>query len=406
MENLPFKGDLRFGVGITLMLIASFQKNRSCKANTILSIFIIWVTFGLINTIYYTTTVLINLILLWSLGLNQYYFTLINFLNLYAYKAYGKILDPRISGSFDISGIIIILVIKIGYIAQSFDRNIENTLDYIFFIPGLVTGPIMPYLTFISRDKSVKASFPAIEMLKTLGFLAGYLLGKACPFLTYSLDQKYSFVYRMLFLYAFNITARCKFHFAWNFGHCCFILQNFPDFLNIEFSKVEFLENVDEITKGWNKFVGLWLKTLFFNPLKKKSLLLALVVSYTTSAVLHGLNLGYLTFFFSIAIYRAAVMRANLLIKNRILRKVQCILFIMYFSMPFYLLDIPRLFEVWKSVYFYGHIYFTFWLVIYWGERLIGKNPVEDEAKKFKLLKESSLTNEINTKMETKAKVE
>jgi hypothetical protein len=395
LANLP--GEARLGLSLGMILILSMNKKMSCKTNLLVSVLILWITYGVKNTVFYLFSVLINLFLLKMLGLNQYVFTILNISNLCIYKTFAKWIDHRIGGTFDISGILMILTVKMGYLSMEFQGDFNSALDYVFFIPGLVTGPIMPYRIFLLQntklndvkgsviDKSKPNRFPWFAMLKTLLFLAIYGIGKSFQFLDYFLIKDQSFFKKIAFLYLYNVTGRSKFHFAWNFAHVCFSLQDFPDFLNINFGHVEYPESIANISQGWNKFISLWLKTMFFNPLKSKSMILAVGITYLVSGTLHGINPCYLIFSFSFGIYRKTIDRANKAIKYKIIRQIQMILFIMYFSMPFYLLDIPLLFKVWKNVYFYGHVYCTFWLLVMVYEMNFKKNqPVQDQVQNIK----------------------
>lgn len=395
--------EARFILGAVIVLIASIFKNRNYKINTILALLIIWITFGHINLIYFSLSVILNVFLLFKFKFNEYVFTILNLLILYIYKFIGKSLDPRISGTFDISGLMMIQTVKMSYLSKYFDNNIQNVLGYIFFIPGLITGPIMPYDVYIKRDQKPHVQFPIKEFVVTLCYLISYLILKRFPLLNYVLNDKTPFILKIPFLYLYNISGRLKFYFAWNFAHCCFILNNFPEYLNIIFEHVETPESVSEITTGWNRFINTWLSTLFYKPLRVKSQALAIIVSITFSAFLHGINLGYIAFTAFFSLYRQPVARANEFLKYKILKKIQMIFFVMYFSMPFYLLNMKSLYQAWKSVYFFGHIYFTIWLLICWIEKLSMKIKAKVESRKQadvkpRLLKKEKSSSSVSSK--------
>ncbi|ELA42375.1 uncharacterized protein VICG_00473 [Vittaforma corneae ATCC 50505] len=384
IEKLPIdKIDIRYLLSMAIILISSIKKKRTTFQSTVLAILILWIAFGLKNTAFVLVSIAINIILLWIFRLNEYCFTVLNILNLYVYKMLGKSFEPRIRSTFDVSGILMLLTVKMGYISKFFDGNIANILDYIFFIPGLVTGPTAPYREFANRDRKVDVAFPYKQALITLVFLTSHAFLRVFPFKDYILSPDMPVIFKFIFLYLFNLCGRTKFHFAWNFAHCCFILYNLPEYLNIDFCKVEFTESVREISSYWNQFISLWLKTLFFNPLKEKSISKAVIVSHLSSAALHGINPCYLIFFLSFAMYSKPVSFANNILKFKILKQVQMIFFISYFSMPFYLLDVKELFAIWKNVYFYGHVYFTFWFIYYWATKIFRKSKkIKDESKK------------------------
>lgn len=365
MTELISMVEVRFFLALALVMTASIYKNRSVKTSLVLALVILYVAFGLRNTAYLIASVALNFALMWTGIMNQYTMTVVNILNIYLYKTVGHYLEPRIRGTFDITGFLIVLTLKMGYLARDYDKNADNAVDYIFFIPGLLTGPTTPYKDFIRRDKVANVSFPTLSFLKTVAYLAIHAVLRSFPFKDGIVDPKLSLGMRLVCLYLFNLSGRMRYHFAWNFAHCCFTLNNLPEFLNIDFAKVEFTESVREISSHWNKFVSVWLKEMFFLPLKAKSVGQAVLASYIISGALHGLNPCYLVFSLSFGAYSHSITKANELLKYKALKIIQMIGFVSYFSMPFYLLSLKDLYMVWKSVYFYGHIYCTFWLVYF-----------------------------------------
>lgn len=379
IEKLPVNiTDIRYISAILIILIASIKKQRSTKNTCILALIICWVAYGLKNTIYLLISIILNLIIMWSFKPNEYIITITNIANLYCYKLFGRFFEPRIDGTFDISGALMLLTIKMGYVTKYFDKNLENFLEYIFFIPGLITGPAIPYDEFNKKDKKKPVPFPYKEALIALLFLVAHAILRLFHFKSYVLSNENSFLIRLISLYFFNVLGRTRFHFAWNFAHCCFIMYDLPEYLNIDFYKVEFTESVKEISLNWNKCVSLWLRTLFFNPLKAQSIAKAVIVSHLISAALHGINPCYAIFTLSFGMYSKPVTFINNFIKYKILRQIQMVLFVTYFSIPFYLLNLSELYLVWKQVYFCGHIYFTVVFLYYWYNKLFASKVKKD----------------------------
>lgn len=368
--------EVRFVLALALAMTASIYKDRTVKTNLMLALAILYTAFGLKNTTYLISSVLFNLALMRIGIMNQYTVTVVNILNIYVYKALGHYMEPRIRGTFDITGFLITLTLKMGYLVRDYDRNVGNSLDYLFFIPGLLTGPTAPYKDFVKRDRTTSIRFPTLVFLKTTVYIAIHMALRSFPLKDGILDPKLSFGMKLVCLYLFNLSGRMKYHFAWGFAHCCFILNNLPGFLNIDFVKVEFTESVREISSHWNKFVSAWLKEMFFLPLKDRSMGQAVLVSHLASAALHGLNPCYLIFSLSFGVYSHSITKANELLKYKALKIIQMAGFVSYFSMPFYLLSLRELYMVWKSVYFYGHIYCTFWLIYFNALKCIKSKPM------------------------------
>jgi len=369
--------EARFLAAMLFTLASSIYGRKSCRRNAIFAIFVLYVAYGARNMVYLSLSLLLNIALVNLIKMDEYIITLINILNIYLYKYIGHYLEPGISGTFDITGFLMILTIKMGYLVRDYDHNISNCLDYILFVPGLLTGPTISYKIFLETPEAKKFSFPIRNFVFTLALGMLYAILKCFDFKHYILDNSTAFPKKLLSLYLYNLSGRSKFHFSWTFAHCCFILRGFPGYLNIDFKSVEFCESVREIATNWNKFVSSWTREFFFLPLKGRSTRLAVLVSYLATATLHGFNLCYFIFSLSFCIYSQPITRANELIKFRTLRIIQMFGFVSYFSMPFYLLDYKELYHVWKNLYFFGHIYCTFWLIFF----KIRKNAPKSDKK-------------------------
>lgn len=87
------------------------------------------------------SSVILITALLWAIRPEEYYITALNIMNLYVYNIFGVRFDPRIGGTFEISGALMLMVVRMGNATKYFDGNTENILDCIFFIPGIITGP-------------------------------------------------------------------------------------------------------------------------------------------------------------------------------------------------------------------------------------------------------------------------
>ncbi|KAI5170318.1 lysophospholipid acyltransferase, partial [Pancytospora epiphaga] len=208
-------------------------------------------------------------------------------------------------------------------------------------------------------NKTEKKQLPLKQSLKTLLFLSIYLRFNKYPFKSLILSEDTPLPTRLVLLYLYNVVLRTKFHFIWNFSHCCYILYGRDEFLNIDFFKVEFTESVREISSNWNRFVTRWLKEMFFIKLKSTSMspTMAAIVTHLISASLHGLNACYLVFFMSLGTFSKLITRINGLIPVKFIRQFQMVWFITFFSMPFYLLNLKETYLIWKAVYFYGLVY-------------------------------------------------
>lgn len=396
--------EVNYGLALVAMLVFSTYRRHPQSISFIFACIILYLAYGIHNTAYLLAAVSFNLFLLrLDIGfLNEYYFIVINIIILYFYKIFGRRIEPNIQGTFDISGFLMLLIVKSSYLRSEYgkkqyeqsgthgrgeeakeeagdnnrskgginsaekesrdDRVVEtkslsDALEYLLFIPGLLSGPTPTYAEFVSADRKAPSSFPWKRFIKALAFLGIYMAFRSYPFKKAIVDPGASLLRRLLFLYLYNFVLRNKFHFIWNYADTCFILHNFHNLLNIEFRKVELCESVREISANWNKFVSRWLKHFFFIPLRRKSTNAAVIGTYVASACFHGINCCYLIFFLSFGLFSGVITRVNQSIPYRFLRRLQMVLFVSFFSMPFYLLDLNETYQIWKAVYFVGVVY-------------------------------------------------
>jgi len=417
--------EMRFVLASFLMLVFSLKRVRSPLINVFLVSAILLLAYGLNNLIILLSLFSLNIVLIYSAShlLNEYSFIMLNLALLYCYKMFGKYLEPRIASTFDISGCIMILTIKMTYLRRDIrvvaeegtgkstgnevnskhtdgsfsylkiffsSRSLRGTkypafsdfIRYLFFIPSLLSGPAPSFASFVKVNTTAKTPFPFRHFALTMLCMLLYGVFKSVPFIGYILDPKSSFAAKIIAVHTYNIISRMKFHFIWNLAHCCFLLNNIPDLLNIDFYKVECTESVREISANWNRFVSNWVKEFFFVQLKNHSMKSAVIVAHLASAILHGVNTCYLLFTLSFGIFSPVITRVNLLIPFKIARQLQMVFFVSYFSMPFYLLDINELYRVWKALYFYGHVYCGSLMIIFGAIDVIKRLKLKAELKK------------------------
>ncbi len=186
---------------------------------------------------------------------------IVNILFLYAYKALGSYFIPDIHGTYDISGILMTMSIKAAYVLKYNDGDLRKCLMYLLYTPGLTTGPVIPYSTFIAKNKRTLFSLNFLNsFFVSLTSLFIYSKYKNYPFLEKIKSEDSFFIEKLIYLYFYNLVNRCKFHFAWRFSHCCFCLFGHSNFLNIKLKEVEMAISTKEICANWNIFVSVFLK--------------------------------------------------------------------------------------------------------------------------------------------------
>lgn len=369
------EAEFRFLIAIILTLVFSMiLKKRKGLLNFLCATLILYITFDYIQMAYIFTSIIINIGLLYICKFNEYSLTFLNFIILYIFKLKGKDFESKINGVCDISGVLMLNTIKMSYLGKEFDRNrhtICDLLGYVLFIPGLILGPTCTFLEFVQTQTSENIQIPYQSLcisslfLIFVKFFENYFPSKVL------FEKNTSFFKRLLNLYLYNLGQRCRFYFVWNFSNGCYLLQGFKDMLNIKFIMVETSTSIKDLSQGWNVKTNKWLKECFFDKLKHKSIFFASVVTFAVSALWHGINPGYLIMFMSFCFSIPVIKGINKLMLKYvpffypILSRIQMILFVMYFSLPFFLLNVKNLIKVWKSVYFYGHAYCLCGFILY-----------------------------------------
>lgn len=370
--------EIRFVAAIILTLIFSATiKKRTGGLPILCAIIIMYITFDYLQMVYVCTAFIVNLSLLFIFRLKEYPLTVVNFLILYIFKYKGKDFEPKIAGTCDISGILMLTTIKMSYLGRDYDRKkhkISDVIGYLLFIPGLILGPTCTFLEFVETPYPTEyiSPFP----LPTLGisfiFLIFVKLFQNYFPVSILYNTDINIGHKLYNMYFYNLGQRCKFYFVWHYSNGCYLLQGFNDMLNIKFIEVETARSIKDLSNGWNRRTNRWLKECYFDKLKNRSIFLASFVTFTVSALWHGIKPGYLIMFLSFCFAIPVLKGINTLIQRYIpitfpvLSRIQMIFFTMYFCIPFFLLDVPELMKVWKSVYFYGHIYCTIGFLIYY----------------------------------------
>ncbi|ADM11599.1 uncharacterized protein Eint_051520 [Encephalitozoon intestinalis ATCC 50506] len=364
----------RFLASLFLTLFTSYTMRNRARAHHLLSaMLILYIAFDYKHTAYILGSIFLNSLLLKYIPMSEYSFTLFNILILYIYKIFGPLFEERISGSFDISGVLMLMTIKMCYLGKEYDRktnSIKDALSYMLFTPGLMLGPTPTFKDFIQNKYEEPKRPPYGTFLKSFAFLILFQALRISVPRSHLLEENTSLLSRLIYLYLFTVGNRIKFYFAWHFSHGCFAFQNFPDLLNADFMKVELATSVKDLSTYWNICTGIWLKNCFFLPMKEKSIFWASIATSGVSALWHGINPCYLIMFLSFSSSIPIVKENNKLLQRFcpslfwILSRIQMLLLTTYFTTSFFLLSISDLIHVWKGVYFAGHVFLVFSLAV------------------------------------------
>ncbi|KAH9411338.1 putative membrane-bound O-acyltransferase [Ordospora pajunii] len=380
------------------MLISYNMKNRSAIHSLVSSLIVLQIAFDYKHMLYLIASLSFNMILLKCSSMSRYSFTIINIAILYIYKTFGIHIEQRISGAFDISGILMLMTIKMSYLGKEYkkDRNtIRDALSYVLFIPGLLMGPVPTFESFMkNRYERPKKLFHG-AFLKSILFLILFQTIRISIPKEYITQNLLPLPIRLMCLYLFTVGNRLKFYFVWHFSHGCFIFQNFPGLLNIDFLKVELATDVKELSNYWNIYAGVWLKDCFFDPIRGKSTFWASIATTTVAALWHGISPCYLIMFLSITTSNAIVKKNNAIVMKFcpsmfwILSRAQMFIITSYFTPSFFLLNLSELLNTWHGVYYIGHVFILLSLVL----QMILKSIIHEELQKSKQTGKNKICN-------------
>ncbi|CAD26666.1 hypothetical protein [Encephalitozoon cuniculi GB-M1] len=364
----------RFLASLLLTLFVSYtMRNRTRTHNLLSAVLILYIAFDYRHTAYILASISLNTFLLRYTETSAYMFTVLNIVILYIYKIFGALFEERISGSFDISGVLMLMTIKMCYLGKEYNKRtdtVKDALSYILFIPGLMLGPAPTFRSFMENKYERPKRPPYATFLKALGFLVLFQVLRISIPRSHLLEEDVLLPMRWAYLYLFTVGNRIKFYFAWHFSHGCFAFQNFPDLLNADFMKVELATSVKDLSTYWNVCTGVWLKNCFFVPMKEKSIFWASIGTSAISALWHGINPCYLIMFLSLSASIPIVKENNRLLQSFfpslfwVLSRIQMLILTTYFSASFFLLSVSDLMYVWRSVYFAGHVFLAFSLAV------------------------------------------
>lgn len=281
--------------------------------------------------------------------------------------------------------------------------NILEYLGYTFCFSCVLGGPAFEFSTYkrgcdgthmYDKDGKPLGKIPSnfmptlIPFLKCLGTLVVYIVvGGAFPLLDTVDPQKNTptiltpvflakpWPYRYMFQWCGLLAIRMKYYFAWicaeganNIWYAGFDgfdekgnALGWTTANNLDMFKFETAENIQTLSKEWNKKTSAWLTRYVY--IRTNGNLLAV---YGTSAFWHGFYPGYYMFFLSVPL----LTMCERVIKKKIspyfpeakwspygvVGILVTSFFIEYMVIPFVLLARDRSFACYKSHYFFGHI--------------------------------------------------
>jgi lysophospholipid acyltransferase len=321
------------------------------------------------------------------------------------------------SGEVDISGLLMVLVLKVTACALNYQdaattkasemsefqnrrhlKRLPSALDYaswLMFPCTLVSGPAIEFRDYSDwlRDRGVYArgtpNRVAPATRKLLGAIACLGIYQAVA-MRYTIENtylnpswaQYSLAERIWHVYVYGQGNRAKYYFVWMMadfaatvsglgfsGYDAMGKARWDTAANIYPIGVEKSVTLNAIPLSWNVKTGLWLRHYVYDrvtPKGKKPGLLQILITQIVSGVWHGLHAGYWLFFVSSAfavnagrlMYRWKQTRVPE--KYRVLVDVPLWAFthvaLNYMCAAFILVDLKQCIQSWSSMHYFGHV--------------------------------------------------
>jgi hypothetical protein len=272
---------------------------------------------------------------------------------------------------------------------------------FVFFFPSFLAGPavfIRDYRSFIDKSmfKDCEGGKPpgvARAVLKPLGqglLTLPFVLGSLALFPPlYLTTEKYfnaPLWERYVRLIVHVTLCRAKYYFGWYLAEASFTATGFSyngrdknghvkwdRVTNCYPVRVEFASNIRSITDNWNVFTAIWLKNYIYFRFPDQRSFLPTVVTYACSAFWHGFYPGYYLFFLHAAVLTEVGKMLRRKVRPLFMKDettpnypakylydlggtIAVMSIIDYAGCSFILLEFGPVFQIWKSVYFYGHV--------------------------------------------------
>lgn len=291
-----------------------------------------------------------------------------------------------------ISGSVMLMVIKYTSLSSSAPAvGIIDWLGWTFFLPSFFSGPTLElneYLEYLTWAKDSSNNI-IIDSKKTVTKAFWYL-----PFIVFgsqyfpiwhttSFQATEGSFERIAFVWLALWCIRCRYYFAWKLAEAsyqaCGASSHTTHFgRNVHIWNIEIASSVHEITSNWNICSAKWLKVHVYQPLSDYtgSPRLAITLTNVISAVWHGLSPGYFLTFISVGICTAVgrLIHTNidpLIPKSGLISTAYSLAMTLWLTIvvttiaiPFQLFTFEQSWEAWKGLFFIGHIWVLFMLVI------------------------------------------
>lgn len=355
-----------FAFRLAYVLIASaLLHNKELKHHLYSGIVLFIVAYSPIEVLYYFTILCANFLIMASIANYRLKTTILFIMNLSIIAAgsrCGRYLGVDVGNISSISSEVMLLVPKMYFVCNKQRSLSLSSLGYVFFVPSLAMGPVVP-LSELGKKIQRRFSTAVLKTLQCAAFALVILYGQSIVNRDVLVDHNDASVFRRIAcLYLFTLYYRMRYYFIWSFSSLCFYVCGLS-VSNIMFFKVELATSLEEVATFWNYWISRFLKKSIFIPLRKYSRAGAVLITSVASALWHG---GRGSDFLFLVSYNISIpiLRQNSAFMKRHLNHyvymfavtLQTAFFVSYIPVPFYFNSTTVGLNVWKNIYFVGHV--------------------------------------------------
>ena len=372
---------------------------RHVLVNLIFTTLVSFFAFGARHLLILFSATLLNLTLLVLLRKRRFpqIFVIFNVFLSYLYQLFFRKIF-NIGQLYDMSGMFFLYMLKMCYVADKWNGNVEDAFNYLFNVSNFLFGPIINFSEFIMNyknkellknqtenktekekiDKNVnelkkekcknlvkyfndpedKKLYSICVLKQHLCFFSFFILTKSFDLNRKMFESKNAFI-TLSFAVLKCLQYRSMLYFCWTSSAFCFILMNFQ-VNNFNVLRVELPNNIQEISKNWNIATHRFFKTYFFIPLlnKTRNKKISALLTYLFSALMHSFDVKTLCFFvgmgFSSPFFDKALTILPFIRTSIVSRQILTVLFVSFLSMAKLCDTFDETLKIWRKLHFYG----------------------------------------------------
>lgn len=241
----------------------------------------------------------------------------------------------------------------------------SEIMHYVFCIPSILAGPACTYKEYKeNKVETINYRKGIIKLSESIIYLIFHLIINKTVKKEIFLDDNL-FIINILYLIVFGFGYKSKYYFIWKWTEAQYIFYGYDNMENIKPIQSELSADMKELANSWNIFTNKWLKIGVFDELKNKSVYLASAATFVVSSIWHGPKLGYfqlfIGFFFAIMVIKSnKKILESFHINSYIIKLIGIIqtnLTVNYLIIAFSMIETRVVFNIWKKLYFFIHLW-------------------------------------------------